>query len=304
MGIFSVGGLKKLWFFLCVLLCVLSGLLLSQYAFFCAQNDDLQLLQEHYQEHVDVLKRVIADVLVHTDCASVVQKTTVSKTTKKIKKTGISAKRKQLCQSLRTYLQQKDTHIDVHDLQEIYRSFDQPTELKVDNGDNQEVITKTLATESNSVSQISQHASKSKKAFDKKRVFGWPLEPDRFWVSSFFGRRKLAHGKWTFHAGLDMAALKGTPIHAVADGIVLEAGDSSNGYGNTILLSHEHGYKTRYAHLEHVNVRPKQKVRRGQIIGTVGDTGNVRGNGTDASHLHFEVHKYNRPVNPLYYLTR
>ena len=295
MGKFSINDLKKIWVFLSVLLCALSVFLFSQYRFFGAQANELVLLQEHYAEHVDVLKRVIADVLVHAECTPAVQKTP-----KKIKKTAISAKRKQLCQSLRTYLQQKDTHIDVHDLQEIYRSFDQTADLTIESAEDAGAVETTLDIDG---SLVSHQQPKRKNAAKKNRLFGWPLEPDRFWVSSFFGRRKLTRGKWTFHSGLDLAALKGTPIHAVAEGVVLEAGDSNNGYGNTILLSHEHGYKTRYAHLEHVNVRPKQKVRRGQTIGTVGDTGNVRGNGTDASHLHFEVHRHNRPVNPLYYLS-
>jgi len=104
-----------------------------------------------------------------------------------------------------------------------------------------------------------------------------------------------------FHYGLDMAALKGTPVKAAANGKVVEAGNG-NGYGNTILLLHNKFFKTRYAHLNRIRVKSGQNVKRGQIIGTVGATGNVRANGTDASHLHFEVHYKNKQVNPLYYL--
>ena len=111
----------------------------------------------------------------------------------------------------------------------------------------------------------------------------------------------MVNGKWSFHFGLDLAALKGTPIKAAANAKVLKAG-MGNGYGKTILLLHNKNYRTRYAHLNHIKIKCGQFVKRGQIIGSVGDTGNVRGNGTDASHLHFEVHQNGKQVNPIYYL--
>jgi murein DD-endopeptidase MepM/ murein hydrolase activator NlpD len=291
MGIFTVATLKKIWIFLCGALLILAAFLVCQYLFFCEQTHELQLLQEHYQEHIDVLKRVIADMLVVPETKPI-----ESHVVKKKQK-----KKKQLYRSLHSYLEQKDSNIDVHDLQELYRSFDQPPpEIK---NDEKEVI--VPATHEDTVVRVQTVPSQvmsSKKSASKKRVLSWPIERDHFWMSSFFGRRKIARGKWTFHTGLDMAAIKGTPVHAAADGRVIESGDSNNGYGNMILLSHANGYKTRYAHLDRVRVRYGHSVKRGQVIGTVGDTGNVRGNGTDASHLHFEVYRYTKPVNPLYYL--
>ncbi len=100
-----------------------------------------------------------------------------------------------------------------------------------------------------------------------------------------------------------MAAMKGTPVLAAAAGIVIESRYAS-GYGNTVLLSHGNGYKTRYAHLNSICVKTHQYVECGHTVGTVGATGFIRKRGKDGSHLHFEVHHHNRPINPLSVLPR
>ncbi len=141
-------------------------------------------------------------------------------------------------------------------------------------------------------------AKQSKKDF----VFSWPIEPSQFWLSSFFGPRKEPNGTTRHHNGIDMAAIKGTTIKAAADGMVEQA-YCDPGYGNTIVITHTKKYKTRYAHLNSMEVRVGQKVRKGMIIGRVGDTGNVRKQGRDGSHLHFEVYASGKRVNPLYFLT-
>lgn len=132
------------------------------------------------------------------------------------------------------------------------------------------------------------------------KIFSWPIEPSRFWLSSLFGPRKNPRG-WKFHQGIDMAAIKGTPVKAVAPGEVIEARLDA-GYGKTILLSHSNHYQTRYAHLDKILVSVGQYIERGTVIGRVGATGNVRSMGFDGSHLHFEVHSGGRRVNPLYLL--
>lgn len=133
--------------------------------------------------------------------------------------------------------------------------------------------------------------------------FSWPVKRSSFWLSSLFGRRKKANGTWGFHSGIDMAALKGTPVHAAASGVVIEARNAQKGYGKTVVIRHNNKYKTRYAHLNAIHVQVGQKVRRGAHIGDVGDTGFVRSMGKDASHLHFELYVLGERVNPLYYLT-
>lgn len=129
--------------------------------------------------------------------------------------------------------------------------------------------------------------------------FVWPINRSQFWLSSFYGPRRKPDRSWGFHHGIDMAACRGTPVAAAADGIVIEA-HFHPGYGNTILISHSNKYKTRYAHLDKILVSVGQKVEQGNLIGKVGATGSVRKKkGRDASHLHFEIYAHGKQVNPL-----
>src|SRR3990167_3638743 len=95
----------------------------------------------------------------------------------------------------------------------------------------------------------SWQSAKGKRAPLTNIVFNLPIEKSKFWLSSRFGSRKKPNGKWGFHYGIDMAAQRGTPVKASAAGVVQEAGRAS-GYGNTVLISHDGVYKTRYAHLD------------------------------------------------------
>jgi murein DD-endopeptidase MepM/ murein hydrolase activator NlpD len=154
-----------------------------------------------------------------------------------------------------------------------------------------------------SVSPISKRRNKNihHKILSSDIVFFWPVERSKCWLSSFFGPRSKVNGLSGFHYGLDMAAFRGTPVRAAAPGIVVEA-RYARGYGKTILIAHTRKYKTRYAHLDKICVCAGQKVKGSTLIGLVGSTGNVRTEGEDGSHLHFEVYAFNRPVNPLYFL--
>ncbi|MEV4762808.1 M23 family metallopeptidase [Micromonospora chokoriensis] len=100
-------------------------------------------------------------------------------------------------------------------------------------------------------------------------------------VTSCYGQR------WgTLHAGIDLALPSGTPIHAAAAGTVTQAGDASDGYGNSVFIDHGNGYLTHYAHQSRIAVTVGQKVKAGQVIGYEGATGDATG-----PHLHFEVHQ-------------
>lgn len=100
-----------------------------------------------------------------------------------------------------------------------------------------------------------------------------------------------------------MAAPRGTPVKAAAEGMVVESRYVS-GYGNTVVLAHQNGYKTRYAHLNKIYVKRFERVAAGHVIGTVGATGHVVKRGGDGSHLHFEVICGARKINPLHVLPR
>jgi len=141
-----------------------------------------------------------------------------------------------------------------------------------------------------------------KKDEKKDIFFVWPIERSNFWISSLFGPRKKPNGSWGFHYGIDMASMRGTKVCAASSGIVTEA-RYSKGYGNTIVITHNRKYRTRYAHLDKILVRVGQKVKTNQLIGKVGRTGLVwRSRGRDPSHLHFEVYTFGKQVNPLKFL--
>jgi murein DD-endopeptidase MepM/ murein hydrolase activator NlpD len=116
-------------------------------------------------------------------------------------------------------------------------------------------------------------------------------------LSSYFGYRTDPFYKVPkFHEGVDFSAPPGTVIYATGDGVVMESDRSKAGYGNQIVIDHGFGYKTMYAHLQSYKVRAGEKVKRGQIIGTVGTTGK-----STSPHLHYEVWKNNKPVDPINY---
>ena len=97
-----------------------------------------------------------------------------------------------------------------------------------------------------------------------------------------------------FHYGMDFTAKTGTPIYATADGVVKHAGWKANGFGKHVVIDHGFGYETLYGHMSKVTVKNGQKVKRGQVIGNVGNTGLSAG-----PHCHYEVHINGKKVNPV-----
>jgi len=122
----------------------------------------------------------------------------------------------------------------------------------------------------------------------------WPVKG--FFTDRFGYRKDPFTGLRDFHPGIDISARRGTPIFAPADGIVTMVG-RNKGYGNMVAISHLNNLQTRYGHLQDIMVRKGQKVKRGDVIGTVGNTGRSTG-----PHLHFEILAKNRPVNPADYI--
>ncbi len=122
-----------------------------------------------------------------------------------------------------------------------------------------------------------------------------PLK-NMYTITSGFGKRYHPILKTLRnHTGIDIAAPKGTPIYATADGTVSRENPGS-GYGICVVLNHGYSYQTLYAHMSKTAVKPGQKVKRGQLIGYVGSTGMSSG-----AHLHYEVIKNGQHVNPIYY---
>jgi murein DD-endopeptidase MepM/ murein hydrolase activator NlpD len=98
------------------------------------------------------------------------------------------------------------------------------------------------------------------------------------------------------HKGVDFAMKPGNPVYATGDGVVESVSFEFFGYGNSLLIDHGFGYKTRYAHLRAALVSEGQKVKKGDHIAELGNTGRSKG-----PHLHYEVFYKNKTVNPLNY---
>lgn len=115
-------------------------------------------------------------------------------------------------------------------------------------------------------------------------------------VTSGFGMRTHPQtGKKTHHRGTDIGAREGTPIQAIADGVVVTVGDSGRvGYGKFVKIDHQNGYTSLYAHMSQTSVSNKQKVKKGAVIGKVGNTGSSTG-----PHLHIEITKDGAHVDPM-----
>jgi murein DD-endopeptidase MepM/ murein hydrolase activator NlpD len=124
---------------------------------------------------------------------------------------------------------------------------------------------------------------------------GWPCSGP---LTSHYGQRHSPFDDTEeFHPGIDISGTLGTPVRATADGVVRVASWNS-GYGNLVLLQHEFGYSTRYAHNSRFLVRVGDRVKRGQAIALMGTTGKSSG-----VHCHYEVWRYNARKNPIAYVS-
>jgi murein DD-endopeptidase MepM/ murein hydrolase activator NlpD len=156
-----------------------------------------------------------------------------------------------------------------------------------------ETLRRQIRLSMESVGEIKDFLSQQKDIF-LATPSGWPVDGH---VTSPFGERDHPRsGEPTFHTGIDIAAEPGSPVRATADGIVSFSGWSGAG-GNLAAIEHGFGFSTYYAHNKMVIVKVGQKVRRGEIIGYVGSTGNSTG-----PHLHYEVTREGKVINPLKYI--
>ncbi len=116
-------------------------------------------------------------------------------------------------------------------------------------------------------------------------------------LSSGFGwRTHPIYKVRKFHYGVDFAAPVGTPIYSTGDGFIEKVKKSAGGYGKEVVVNHGFGYRTRYAHMSKIEVKVGQKIKRGEQIGKVGNTG-----ASTAPHLHYEVLRNGKPVNPVHF---
>ena len=158
-----------------------------------------------------------------------------------------------------------------------------------------DILTKQAVVQSRSLDEIEQLAQ-NKAVLINAIPSIQPIKNQNLTrMASGYGYRKDPFTKKRrFHWGMDFTAKKGIPIYATGNGIIKRADNRSSGYGKHIRLDHGFGYVSLYAHLNKYNVKKGQKVKRGDIIGYVGNTGR-----SVASHLHYEIFKDGKKINPL-----
>jgi murein DD-endopeptidase MepM/ murein hydrolase activator NlpD len=158
-----------------------------------------------------------------------------------------------------------------------------------------DVISKELAVQSKSLDYILKLAKAKNNLLSAIPAIQPVRNENLKHMASGFGYRTDPFTKARkMHEGMDFTAKTGTPIFATGDGVVARADNTVSGYGNHIVIRHGFGYETLYGHLSKYKSRAGQRVKRGDIIGYVGSTGRSEG-----PHLHYEVHKNGKVVNPL-----
>lgn len=157
-------------------------------------------------------------------------------------------------------------------------------------------LDRQLYTESQSFDQLKELAQSSKERLDHIPAIQPISDKYLKQMASGYGYRSdPVYGTRKFHEGLDYSSDIGTPVYATGNGTVKKAG-WDGAYGNAIDIDHGYNYLTRFAHLSQILVKPGQKVKRGDLIGKVGNTGKSTG-----PHLHYEVRLNGQPQNPVNY---
>lgn len=158
-----------------------------------------------------------------------------------------------------------------------------------------DILSKQLAIQSKSLDYILKLAKEKNKLLAAIPAIQPVRNENLKRMASGFGYRTDPFTKAKkMHEGMDFTAKTGTPVFATGDGVVGQADNKASGFGNHVVIRHGYGYETLYAHLSKYNCRAGQRVKRGDIIGYVGSTGRSEG-----PHLHYEVHKDGKVVNPL-----
>ena len=169
-------------------------------------------------------------------------------------------------------------------------------DLKIDKKENYRTdIAKANEKNNDSKKKLPKYVKKKppilKKNFNKKSMFIWPVKGE---LISEYGKSNDGF----FNDGININSKLNQEVSASNEGVIIYSGNEIPGYGNLILIKHSQNWITAYAHLGKVSVEKGEKVKKGQIIGLVGKTGNVR-----KPQLHFEIRKGKEAVNPLKYLS-
>jgi len=171
------------------------------------------------------------------------------------------------------------------------------SELLINTSKKADQIAKQLYIQSKSLDEIVTLAKNKSDMLAALPAIQPVANKDLSRMASGFGPRiHPIYKTMKFHAGMDFSAKTGTPIYATGDGKISKVQRSRRGYGNHVVINHGYGYKTLYAHMSKYIVKRGQNVKRGDVIGYVGNTGT-----SVAPHLHYEVHKDGKKMNPVNY---
>jgi murein DD-endopeptidase MepM/ murein hydrolase activator NlpD len=156
-------------------------------------------------------------------------------------------------------------------------------------------IAKRIVVQSESLDDIVELAKNKEAMLSRIPAIQPVSNADLTRMASGYGMRIDPHYKVPkMHQGMDFTAPTGTAIYATGDGVVLRADSKASGYGKHVRIDHGYGYVTLYGHMSRLNVRPGQKVTRGETIGLVGSTGK-----STAPHLHYEVRYNGDAIDPV-----
>ena len=184
-----------------------------------------------------------------------------------------------------------DRYQDIKDLNIIHG------DLIVRMSENVDKLRRKVYIESKSLDEVVTLAEQKEKLFAAIPAIQPISNKQLYALASGYGRRiHPIYKVKKMHTGIDFSAAIGTPIYATADGVIDRVNVSFSGYGKTVEIDHGFGYRTRYAHMHGFAVSKGQKIKRGELIGYVGNTGL-----STAPHLHYEVFINDRHVNPVHY---
>jgi murein DD-endopeptidase MepM/ murein hydrolase activator NlpD len=160
-------------------------------------------------------------------------------------------------------------------------------------GVDMDALMRSAKAREKSFNEIRQYVDKKRSLLASKPT-AWPVHG---WISSIFGARvSPLSGEQGFHTGVDIANDFGTPVRSTADGCVAYAG-WEGGYGKLVVVQHGHGYASYYGHLSEIKAKMGQMVRRGTVLGLMGQTGDATG-----PHVHYEIRVYGSAVDPKKYM--
>lgn len=185
-----------------------------------------------------------------------------------------------------------------HDEYKLLRQFKNSGELMAKTKERIRKLKHKMVIQSKSMDTILETAEEKEEKFASIPSIK-PVRSDRLprsvrLLSGFGYRLHPIYKVRKLHTGIDFTAPRGTPIQATGNGTVKRVEKRSTGYGNNVVIDHGFGYETLYAHMSRIDVKPGQKVKRGQQIGTVGSTGT-----STAPHCHYEVIYRGNKVNPI-----